>query len=97
MNIEQRFLLKAMEDKNFVSFMYEGKSFKSVKILKFEDGFVYADCGNFEIEKIKKIVVLREKFDELGLAYIKSIQDIKEGNYKIQSASEHIKEVKEEL
>ena len=36
-NIEQRFLLKAMEDKNFVSFMYEAKSFKSVKILKFED------------------------------------------------------------
>ncbi|PLY07170.1 MAG: hypothetical protein C0625_06025 [Arcobacter sp.] len=62
MNIEQRFLLKAMEDKNFVCFNYEDKSFKSVKILKFENDLVYTDNGHFEIRKIKKIVVLKEKF-----------------------------------
>ncbi|RXJ79880.1 hypothetical protein [Arcobacter sp. F2176] len=62
MNIEQRFLLKAMEDNNFVCFMYEQESFKSVKILKFENGLIYTDSGNFEIEKIKKVVVLKDRF-----------------------------------
>jgi hypothetical protein len=61
-NIEQRFLLKAMEDRNFVCFNYENKSFKSIKILKFENGFVYTDNGNFEFEKMKKIVVLKDRF-----------------------------------
>ncbi|MGB5919613.1 hypothetical protein [Arcobacter sp.] len=62
MNIEQKFLLKAMEDRNFVCFTYENKSFKDVKILKFEDGIIHTDCGIFELEKIKKIVVLKNKF-----------------------------------
>jgi|TARA_R110002050_G_scaffold253953_5_gene392272 hypothetical protein len=62
MNIEQKFLLKAMEDRNFVCFNYENKSFKDVKILKFEDGIFHTDCGIFELEKIKKIVVLKNKF-----------------------------------
>ena len=62
MNIEQRFLLKAMEDKNFVCFNYEDKSFKDVKVLKFEDGLVYTDNGNFELEKIMKVVILKDRF-----------------------------------
>ena len=62
MNIEHRFLLKAMEDKNCVCFMYEKESFKSVKILKFENGLIYTDCGNFEIEKVRKVVVLKDRF-----------------------------------
>lgn len=62
MNIEQRFLLKAMEDRNFVCFMYETKSFKNVKVLKFENNLVYTENGNFEIEKIKTIVILKDRF-----------------------------------
>lgn len=62
MNIEQRFLLKAIDDKNFVCFNYEDKSFKSVKILKFEDELIYTDSGNFELEKIKKVVILKDRF-----------------------------------
>lgn len=62
MNIEQRFLLKAIEDKNFISFTYEGKNYKNIKPLKFENGFVTTNCGVFEIGKIKKIVLLKEKF-----------------------------------
>jgi hypothetical protein len=62
MNIEQRFLLKAIEDKNFVSFRYEEKSFKNIKPLKFENNLLYTDNGNFELEKIKKIVVLKDRF-----------------------------------
>ncbi|WP_375725034.1 hypothetical protein LXN10_06375 [Arcobacter sp. KX21116] len=62
MNIEQIFLLKAMEDRNFVCFTYENKSFKDVKILKFEDSLIHTDCGIFQFKKIKKIVVLKNKF-----------------------------------
>lgn len=62
MNIEQKFLLKAIEDKNFVSFSYEEKRFKNVKILKFENSSIYTDVGIFQLEKIKKIVVLKDKF-----------------------------------
>ncbi len=35
--------------------------------------------------------------NELDIAYMKTMQDIKEGNYKTQSASEHIKELMDEL
>ncbi|WP_428023195.1 hypothetical protein [Arcobacter sp.] len=62
MNIEQRFLLKAIEDKNFVCFNYEEKSFKDVKVLKFEDGLIYTNNGNFELEKIMKVVILKDRF-----------------------------------
>lgn len=49
MNIEQKFLLKAKEDRNLVCFTYENKSFKDVKILKFEEGIFHTDCGIFSI------------------------------------------------
>ncbi len=62
MNIEQRFLLKAIDDKNFVCFNYEDKSFKNIKVLKFEDGLLFTDSGNFELEKIKKVVILKDRF-----------------------------------
>ncbi|WP_320035501.1 prevent-host-death protein [Halarcobacter sp.] len=45
-----------------------------------------------DIERYKE---LREV--ELDLAYIKSMQDIEKGNFKSQSAKEHIEELKNEL
>ena len=35
--------------------------------------------------------------NELDLAYMQTMNDIKEGNYKAQSAAEHIAELKDEL
>jgi len=35
--------------------------------------------------------------NELDLAHMKAMQDIKEGNYKVQTASEHLKELMDEL
>ena len=37
MNIEYRFLQKAIVDKNYVSFGYENKSYKNVKPLKLDE------------------------------------------------------------
>ncbi len=45
-----------------------------------------------DIERYKKF---RE--NELDIAYVKTMQDIKTGKYKTQSASEHIKELMDEL
>ncbi len=62
MNIELIFLKKAIEDKNFVNFSCEGKSYKKVKSLKIEDNLLICDIGSFEIENIKKLTVLRDRF-----------------------------------
>jgi hypothetical protein len=63
MNIEFRFLQKAIVDKNYVSFSYENQSFKNVKPLKLDvDNKLFSDKGVFEFGKIGKLIVLRGKF-----------------------------------
>lgn len=60
--IESRFLQKAIEDKNFVNFSYENENYKKVKPLKMVDDKIICDVGSFEISKLKKLTVLRERF-----------------------------------
>ena len=63
MNIEFRFLQKAIVDKNYISFTYEDKSYKNVKPLKLdEQNKVHCDKGVFEFGKIGKLVILKGKF-----------------------------------
>ena len=63
MNIEFRFLQKAILDKNYISFTYENQSYKNVKPLKLDvDNKLFSDKGVFEFGKIGKMVVLKEKF-----------------------------------
>lgn len=63
MNIEFRFLQKAILDKNYICFTYKNKSFKNVKPLKIdENNKLFSDKGVFEFAKIEKLVVLRERF-----------------------------------
>jgi hypothetical protein len=63
MNIEYRFLQKAIVDKNYVSFSYENTNYKRVKPLKLDDeNRLNSDKGVFEFGKIKKLVVLKERF-----------------------------------
>ena len=63
MNIEYRFLQKAIADKNYVCFSYENKSYKNIKPLKLDDeNRLFSDKGVFEFGKIGKLVVLRERF-----------------------------------
>lgn len=45
-----------------------------------------------DIERYKEL-----RANELDLAYLKTMQDIEKGNYKTQSAVEHIEELKNEL
>ena len=63
MNIEFRFLQKAIADKNYICFSYENQSYKNIKALKIdEQNRVHSDKGVFEFGKIEKLVVLKEKF-----------------------------------
>jgi len=66
MNIELRFLEKAIEDKNYISFFYENKSIKKIKPLKLivkEDlYFLHTQDKVFEYKKITKLQILKERF-----------------------------------
>jgi predicted DNA-binding transcriptional regulator YafY len=63
MNIEFRFLQKAILDKNFISFTYENKNFRSIKPLKLDDkNNLYSDKGTFQLIKIKKLQILKDKY-----------------------------------
>ena len=63
MNIEYRFLQKAIADKNYVCFSYENKSYKNVKPLKLDDeNRLFSDKGVFEFEKILKLKILKDRF-----------------------------------
>ena len=62
MSIELRFLQKAIEDKNFLSFSYHKKSYKKIKAYSIVNNILKCDIAEFEIKDIKKIVILKEKF-----------------------------------
>lgn len=63
MNIELKFLQKAIVDKNYISFSYENKNYKNIKPLKLDENQkLHSDKGIFEFANIKKLVVLRERF-----------------------------------
>lgn len=56
------FLKKAIEDKNFVSFSYEDKIYKKVKPFKIENELLKCDVGEFEIGRLSKVTILKERF-----------------------------------
>lgn len=63
MNIEFRFLQKAISDKNYICFSYQEKSYKNIKALKIdEQNRVHCDKGVFEFEKISKLKILKDRF-----------------------------------
>jgi len=66
MNIEQRFLQKAIEDKNYVSFSYNKENITKVKpiklILKDGDYFLHTVEKVFEFKNISKLQILKERF-----------------------------------
>jgi len=62
MNIEFHFLKKAIEDKNFVSFSYDGKNFKKVTPFSISNELLKCNVGEFDIKTIKKLTILKDKF-----------------------------------
>ena len=66
MNIELKFLQKAVADKNYISFSSNGKKYEKVKALKldnFNDKYIVTtDLGKFNFNEISKIKVLKNKY-----------------------------------
>jgi hypothetical protein len=63
MNIEFRFLQKAIQDKNYISFTCENKSYKNIRPLKLDnENKLHSDKGIFQFEKISKIQILKNRF-----------------------------------
>ena len=66
MNIELRFLQKAIEDKNYISFMYEKQNYKKEKPLKLniveEKNILTTEKSSFDFAKISKFQVLKVRF-----------------------------------
>lgn len=66
MNIEISFLNKAIEEKNYISFMYEGRNYKKEKPLKLEQkdakSILTTPSASFDFEKITKFQVLKDRF-----------------------------------
>ncbi len=65
MNIEERFLQKAIKDKNYISFTYKEKKYTKIKPLKLiqkEEYLLKTTNADFSFKLITKIVILKEKF-----------------------------------
>jgi len=74
----------------------KGVSIFSTLLGKFDELIINVRGKNkfvvIDIERYKEL-----RANELDLAYLKTMQDIEKGNYKTQSAKEHIEELKNEL
>ena len=74
----------------------KGVSIFSTLLDKFDELVINVRGKNkfvvLDIERYKEL-----RANELDLAYLKAMQDIEKGNYKTQSAKEHIEELKNEL
>ncbi len=63
MNIFLSFIKKAINDKNYVSFTYEDKLYKSIQPLKLSNNEqLHTNKGTFQFSKIKNLTVLKDRF-----------------------------------
>ncbi|MGB5868059.1 MAG: hypothetical protein WBG69_09340 [Arcobacteraceae bacterium] len=66
MNIELRFLQKAIEDKNYITFSYEAKKIQKIKPYKLtqknDTYFLETPSKIFDFSKITKLHILKERF-----------------------------------
>lgn len=66
MNIQTRFIQKAIEDKNFITFIYEGKKHANEKPLRWEEDdknkTLITQNGHFLLKNIAKLEILTTKF-----------------------------------
>lgn len=63
MNIEYKFVEKAIKDKNFISFFYQNIKYKKIKAIKLENKFLHTKEGIFDFIQLKKIQILKERYN----------------------------------
>lgn len=62
MNIEFLFLRKAIKDKNYISFSHKNVQLKNVKAVKITEEILYTNQGDYALEEIKKVKILKERY-----------------------------------
>lgn len=66
MTIEHRFLQKAIQDRNFISFSYENKTYEQIKPEKItqkeNDYLLFTNQKTFTLTAIKKLKIHKDKF-----------------------------------
>ena len=66
MNIEQLFVQKAIQEKNYIEFEYNNKRYNKIQPLQLKEEkehlLLVTAKGEFEFDKIKKLTVLKERF-----------------------------------
>ena len=81
MNIELKFLQKAIEDKNYINFTYNDKKYKNIIPLKLEEiessYFLHTKETNYDFKLIKKLVILKEKFNTTNNKKLNKIENRK--------------------
>ncbi len=55
MDIQLRFLEKAIKDKNYISFTYKGKKYEKIEASKI-------NTQDFDLKLIKNLIILKNKF-----------------------------------
>jgi len=65
MNINLKFIQKAIEDRNYISFLYENKRYKNIKpleLIKKEEYLLKSPSKDFNFKLITNLIILKEKF-----------------------------------
>jgi len=65
MNIELKFLQKAIKDRNYISFTYKNikyKKIKPLKLIKKEEYLLKSPSKDFNFKLITNLIILKEKF-----------------------------------
>lgn len=66
MNIEFKFLQKAIEDRNYVSFSYNNEKYENIQPLKLieekEQYLLKTEHKSFEFKKISRLKILKNRF-----------------------------------
>lgn len=62
MSIEKLFIQKAIQDKNYLGFEYHKQYYNKVKPLSLKENILVTSSSEFELQSIKKLTVLKERF-----------------------------------
>ncbi len=66
MNVELRFLQKAIEDRNYISFFYKNKKVNNIKPLKLtkkdRNYYLHTQDEIFDFDEVKRIQISKERF-----------------------------------
>lgn len=62
MNIEARFVQKAIKDKNYISFLYDNTKYTNIKAKSLINNKLICHDKEFDFDKVKNIQILKQRY-----------------------------------